>query len=337
MIFSQVLGNSLRVLLETDSRVVVMGEDIVDPYGGAFKVTKGLSSDFPNRVISTPISESAITGIAAGMALDGMRPIVEIMFGDFITLCFDQLVNHIAKYEQMYNGAVQCPVILRTPSGGGRGYGPTHSQSLEKHLMGIPSLDVVAASLYHDPLEQMKKMLSGSRPTVYIEHKQFYAQHIRSSHSEMLDGFIVKELQGGQAGYTTLSLSMVPEEDCDICLLAYGYYASVIEPLMRRLALEEEIFIQLLVPQQLSPIDTTEIEAAVRRVGRLMTVEEGTASWCWGTEVAQRVSANCFGDLRVPVRVCASEESIIPSARDLERNMLVQPEDIESGIKEMLK
>ncbi len=112
MIFSKALGAALRSLLQENNDVILMGEDIVDPYGGAFKVTRGLSTDFPGRVLSTPISESAITGIAAGLALSGMRPIVEIMFGDFITLSFDQLVNHAAKYEQMYNGAVTCPLIL---------------------------------------------------------------------------------------------------------------------------------------------------------------------------------------------------------------------------------
>ena len=146
-------------LLETDPRVVLLGEDLVDPYGGAFKVTRGLSTDFPDRVRSTPISEGAIAGVSAGLALAGYRPIAEIMFGDFLTLCFDQIVNHIAKYEAMYDGQATCPVIIRTPSGGGRGYGPTHSQSLEKHFLGVPHLRVVAASLVHDPGRVLRALL----------------------------------------------------------------------------------------------------------------------------------------------------------------------------------
>ena len=161
VIFARVLGDTLRRLLEDDPRVVILGEDVVDPYGGAFKVTRGLSTDFPDRVRATPISEGAIAGVAAGLALAGYRPIAEIMFGDFLTLCFDQVVNHIAKYEAMYDGGATCPVILRTPSGGGRGYGPTHSQSLEKHFLGVPHLRVVAASLHHDPDRVFDVLLAG--------------------------------------------------------------------------------------------------------------------------------------------------------------------------------
>ena len=117
MIAARAMGDALRAALKSDERVILLGEDLVDPYGGAFKVTRGLSTDFPGRVRSTPISEGAIAGLSAGLALSGYRPIAEIMFGDFLTLCFDQIVNHIAKYEAMYNGKVTCPVIIRTPRG----------------------------------------------------------------------------------------------------------------------------------------------------------------------------------------------------------------------------
>ena len=110
----------------------LIGEDMLDPYGGAFKVTKGVSSKFPERVITTPISESAIIGLGTGMAMRGMLPVVEIMFGDFLTLCTDQIVNSATKFPLMYKDRVAVPLVIRTPMGGGRGYGPTHSQSLEK-------------------------------------------------------------------------------------------------------------------------------------------------------------------------------------------------------------
>ena len=161
MIYARALGDTLRHTLESDPRVVVLGEDILDPYGGAFKVTRGLSTDFPTRVRATPISEAAITGVSAGLALAGFRPIAEIMFGDFLPLCFDQIANHIAKYGAMYNGAATCPVVIRTPSGGGRGYGPTHSQSLEKHFLGVPHLRVVAGSLWHDPVDAVRGLPGG--------------------------------------------------------------------------------------------------------------------------------------------------------------------------------
>ena len=138
------LNQSLHQLLDADQRVVVLGEDILDPYGGAFKVTRGLSSRFPGRVLTTPISEAAIVGLASGLALRGLRPIAEIMFGDFLFLAGDQLVNHAAKFRWMYNDEVRVPLVIRAPMGGRRGYGPTHSQSIEKHFMGVPGLWVVA-------------------------------------------------------------------------------------------------------------------------------------------------------------------------------------------------
>ena len=145
MLYIKALNLALHQAMQDDPRVVSLGEDIADPYGGAFKATRGLSTAYPERVRTTPVSEGAIAGVAAGAALAGLRPIAEVMFGDFVTLCFDQLVNHIAKYEAMYNGKVTCPVVLRVPSGGHRGYGPTHYQSLEKVLLGVTHQHTVAA------------------------------------------------------------------------------------------------------------------------------------------------------------------------------------------------
>src|SRR5688572_23405600 len=171
MMYVKALNECLHACFRSDPRVVLLGEDIADPYGGAFKVTRGLSSAFAGRVFSTPISEAAIVGVAAGLALSGYRPIVEIMFGDFTTLCFDQIVNHIAKYPAMYNGQASCPVIIRTPMGGHRGYGPTHSQCLEKHFFGVPGLTVLASSPYHDPNALFAHMLAGSPATLFVEPK----------------------------------------------------------------------------------------------------------------------------------------------------------------------
>ena len=133
----------LRALGE-DTRVLLIGEDILDPYGGAFKVTKGCSTQYPQQVITTPISEAGLAGVAAGLALRGFRPVLEAMFGDFTALMADQLINHISKFRWMYNDTVEVPLVIRTPMGGRRGYGPTHSQTLEKLYLGIPGLTVVA-------------------------------------------------------------------------------------------------------------------------------------------------------------------------------------------------
>ena len=138
MLCLESLREGLARALEADDRVVLLGEDVLDPYGGAFKVTKGLSSAYPDRVYPTPISEGAIVGLCTGLALRGLRPVGEIMFGDFLTLCADQIINSAAKFPLMYEGKVTVPWVLRTPVAGIRGYGPTHSQSLGEALLRCP-------------------------------------------------------------------------------------------------------------------------------------------------------------------------------------------------------
>ena len=147
-------------------------EDLLDPYGGAFKATKGLSTKFPTRVLPTPISEAAIIGIACGMAIGGLRPIVEIMFGDFIMLGADQLLNHLLKYEWMYNNKVKIPVTIRTTMGGGRGYGPTHSQSLEPILASMPGIKIVSPTYYHNPGKLLEHTVL-NEPGIKKTHRDF--------------------------------------------------------------------------------------------------------------------------------------------------------------------
>src|SRR3972149_2662605 len=136
----EALNRGLHQAFAQDARVYLIGEDLLDPYGGAFKVSKGLSTKDPDRVWTSPVSEAAIVGVAAGMALRGLRPVVEIMFGDFSTLIADQVINSLSKFAEMYNGQVEVPVVIRTPMGGRRGYGPTHSQTMEKLFLGVPGL-----------------------------------------------------------------------------------------------------------------------------------------------------------------------------------------------------
>jgi pyruvate/2-oxoglutarate/acetoin dehydrogenase E1 component len=332
MIFARELNSTLHALLDADDRVVVLGEDIADPYGGAFKVTRGLTTAHPDRVLTTPVSEAAMTGIAAGLALSGYRPIMEVMFGDFITLTFDQVVNHIAKYRAMYNGKVTCPVIIRIPSGGHRGYGPTHSQSLEKHFLGVPHLVVAAASLYHDPGAVFRHLLAGDDPAIFVEHKLLYAEQLSLPQDGHVGQLLAREA-GSIGSLPTVHLSAVPAAACSVSVLAYGYHALLAARVLERLALEEEIFAELIVPAQLSPIDWGPIEASVGRTGSLVTIEEGTAGWSWGAEVASEIGRRRFGRLRRPVEVVASAPTIIPGARRLEQQMLVGTAAIEDAIR----
>ena len=326
------MGDALRAALHEDDHVILLGEDLTDPYGGAFKVTRGLSTDFPGRVRSTPISEGAIAGISAGLALSGFRPIAEIMFGDFLTLCFDQIVNHIAKYEAMYNGKVTCPVIIRTPSGGGRGYGPTHSQSLEKHFLGVPHLRIVATSLVHDPAAVLRALLAQDSPALLIEHKLLYPLHLLLPAGGRIEGDIAEE-HFSSDGLPTVSIRPVQREECSFTVLAYGYQAELARRVLSRLAVEEEIFGELVVPSQISALDWEPIDASVSATRSLLVIEEGVSGFTWGSEVAARISSRFFGQLRRPVATASSEPTVIPASKRLEADMLMTAERVERAIR----
>ena len=334
MIAARAMGDALRAALNEDDRVILLGEDLIDPYGGAFKVTRGLSTDFPGRVRSTPISEGAIAGLSAGLALSGYRPIAEIMFGDFLTLCFDQIVNHIAKYEAMYNGKVTCPVIIRTPSGGGRGYGPTHSQSLEKHFFGVPHLRVVGSSLVHEPTAVLRALLAQNSPVLLIEHKLLYPLHLLLPVGGRIESDIA-EVHVSADGLPTVSIRAVPREDCSFTVLAYGYQAELARRALSRLAVVEEIFGELVVPSQISPLDWEPIDASVNVTRSLLVIEEGVDGFAWGSEVAARISSHFFGKLRRPVVTAASDPTVIPSSKMLEAEMLMTFERVEQAIRQV--
>lgn len=324
------LNQSLHALLAGDSRVIMLGEDLADPYGGAFKVSKGLSSAFPGRVLSTPISEAGITGAAAGMAMRGLRPIVEIMFGDFLTLCADQLVNHICKFSGMYPG-VTVPLVLRTPMGGGRGYGATHSQSIEKMFLGVPNLHVVAPSHAHAPGALLRHAtLNDDNPVLFIENKLLYPLPLVDG-SGRLKVEMVEEI----AGYPTAIVSNFSSGKPDVILFAYGGMSRMVLPLMERYC-DEEINVRCVLPSSLRPVPMRTLAAAVQKDTPVIVVEEGTAGFNWGSEIAALLYEHAFERLERPIRRLASDDSIIPSAGKLEDAVLITESKIEQAILEVL-
>ena len=215
----QALNETLHALFAERDDVVRLGEDVLDPYGGAFKVTQGLSDAYPDRVLTTPISEASLFGVAAGMALRGQRPILEIMFGDFIALGLDQVVNGISKFREMYDDQVTVPLVVRTPMGARRGYGPTHSQSLEKLLLGIPNICVVAPSECHDVGALLAAAVEDERPVFFIENKLLYGRAIRRPE----DGYI-GELAVRESGdpYPALTFSATDFTEGAATAVTYG-------------------------------------------------------------------------------------------------------------------
>ena len=325
----QVLNESLHELFAERDDVYLLGEDVLDPYGGAFKVTQGLSDAYPDRVLTTPISEASLFGVAAGMALRGQRPILEIMFGDFIALGFDQIVNGIAKFREMYDEQVTVPLVVRTPMGGRRGYGPTHSQSLEKLLLGVPNIVVVAASECHDLRGLLVNAVEDERPVFFIENKLMYGRPNRRPEEGHIGELAVRE---AGTRYPALTFSGTDFSEGSATVVTYGGMVPVVLDAVTELILEHEIFCEVVALSQLLPMELAPVLESVARTGALVTAEEGTLTGGFGAEIAARVQETAWSDLRGPVQRVAARDGIIPSARALEDAMLPSADDVVEAI-----
>ena len=215
MSYLKQLQNGLITLLQ-DNDVYLLGEDIAEPYGGSFKVSKGLSLEFPKQVISTPMSEQGFTGMGIGMALAGLKVIVEIMFGDFITLCADQMINHASKFVGLYDKKLH--FVLRTPMGGYRGYGGTHSQSLEKLFMGYPDIWVISPSVLHNPGDLLIKAVNLGKPVLFVENKLDYTKNMLVETKASEDHYI--ELSNSE--FPLIKTTMKDEYEANYVIVTYG-------------------------------------------------------------------------------------------------------------------
>lgn len=306
--------------MRRDERIVLIGEDIEGPYGGAFKVTKNLSEEFPGRVRNTPISEAAIVGLGNGMALNGLVPVVEIMFGDFLFLAADQIVNHAAKFRYMYNNQVAVPLVVRTPMGGKRGYGPTHSQSIEKHFLGIPGTRVLALNSRQDPgviYDQLFQTIN--RPTIVVENKLLYGTRL----SEKLpDGFVLE-----QSNEIFPTVRLRPDEAPDVTVVCYGGMLPDAEKALNQLFEDHDVLAEIICPVQIYPLNLWPILESVEKTGRLLIVEEGQNFAAFSAEVVAQICERRAGALARVERL-ASRRHAIPSAGPSERETLPGPESI---------
>ena len=323
------LNLALHNAMETDERVHLIGEDILDPYGGAFKVTRGLSTRFPERVRTTPISEAAIVGVATGMAMRGLRPIAEIMFGDFVTLCADQLINHASKFRWMYNEQVRVPLVVRSPMGGRRGYGPTHSQSLEKHFLGVPGLKVVAPNTLGDPASLLETAIADEDPVLFIEHKLLYPCPLLEPGKGDLQDFAIEKAQGTYPAYLLRFMNQMPK----LTLATYGYNFEIARETALYLAYEHEIFTEVVLFSQLSPFDISLLLRSLSRSKRLLTIEEGGETLGWGAEITARACEAGIKGLRAK-RVAALDLPI-GTSRVLEEAILPTKEMIRQAALEL--
>ncbi len=307
------IRDALSEAMSRDARIILLGEDIRDPCGGAFKVTAGLSENFGDRVRNTPISEAAMVGIASGLALAGWRPAVEIMFGDFLMLAADQIINHAAKFSWMYNDQVEVPIVIRTPMGGYRGYGPTHSQCLEKHLLGLPGTRVLAVHKRWCPAQMYRTLLAGcDRPTLVIENKLLYGQRTDSCPPPGC------ELTAADAPFPTIRIA--PAGERQLTIVTYGGLVSAVESAIANLA-DEDLACDLLIPTQLYPLDIAPIAESVAQTRRLLVVEEGQGFAGFGSELIARLASDGgIGSFHAG-RICAAA-CPIPAAKPAERTAL---------------
>ncbi|AGX06490.1 MULTISPECIES: dehydrogenase E1 component subunit alpha/beta [Bacillus] len=324
------LNNALHELFNEDGDVLLIGEDLLDPYGGAFKVSKGLSTKYPDRVLTTPISEGGILGLSTGLAMRGLKPIAEIMFGDFLALGADQLLNHASKYQWMYNNKVEVPLVVRAPMGGKRGYGPTHSQSIEKMFFGIPGLTVVSPSNIHEPGELLKRsVLKHRSPLLFIENKALYSEYVTRPENNKLDVFSVRE---SNTLFPTLHLSLSNFDMPDVTIVAYGGSVPVALEVAKQLLIDEEILVDVVVPSLLSPLPIDEIKGFVGSSNTIVTIEEGTRKFGWGAEVLAQLQV--VPTVKKTLRI-AAPDCPIPSSKPLELKMLPNTEQVAEKIKEL--
>lgn len=323
------LNRGLERILADNPDVFLLGEDIIDPYGGAFKVTRGLSTKFPDRVLATPVSEAALVGLACGMALRGLRPIVEIMFGDFVTLAVDQLVNHASKYRWVYNNQVTVPLVVRVPMGGYRGYGATHSQSLEKMFLGVPGLRVLAINTLMDPGEVLCRAVMDPDPVLFVEHKLLYPKQVDHISDDRIDTFVV-----GSDGrrYPSFLLSLSGFDRPDVTVACYGYIASMVRDAALRLALDKEISCEIVVFTELAPLDLCLLEESVNRSRRLLVAEEGTTPQGWGAEISARIAEKSLAGRRARIARMGAKNVPISSSPVLETASLPSEASLCSAI-----
>lgn len=313
-----------RVLYESmlkDETIFLIGEDI-GRYGGAFGVTKRLLNKFgKERVIDAPISELSMMGVAVGAAMLKLKPIVEIMFMDFITLAMDQIVNHLAKYNFIYGGQVRLPLVIRTAAGAGKSYGATHSQSLESWFLHVPGLKVVAPNNPYDAAGLLRSCIKQNSPTLFIEHKLLY-----NKQGEFDRRYF--EIPIGKA-------NLISEGD-DVTLISYSSMLDVSRKAAESL-LKDGIECDILDLRTISPLDIDCIIKSVKKTGRAVIVEEGTLSAGIGAEIAAQIQDRGFEYLNAPIKRVAAPDIPVPFAKSLEDFYLPNSSGIIDAVLEVIE
>lgn len=322
MSYREAVAAGIAQELRRDEDVVFLGEDVAAA-GGVFKATVGLFEEFgPDRVRDTPISEQAILGAAMGAAMTGLKPIAEIMFSDFLAVCWDMVANEMAKARYMTDGQVTVPLVIRTANGAGSRFGAQHSQSLENWAMMIPGIKVVAPSNPADAKGLLAAAVRDPDPVIVFEHKSLYAMK-----GEVPDGEHVVEL--GKA-------NMI-RKGKDVTIVALAAMVPLALKAAEILADEAGIDCSVIDLRTLVPLDTKTILDDVANTSRLVTVEENPQLCGWGSEIVSIISKECFFELDAPPTRITTPHIPLPAADNLEDHVIPSVERIVAEVWEAVK
>lgn len=317
--YREALGDALREELGRDPGVLILGEDVA--VGGPFGVTKGLAEEFgQNRVINTPISEGTVVGLAVGAALLGARPVVEVMFTDFITLAMDQLVNHAGKLHYMSGGQLRVPLTVRVQGGALGGWGAHHSQCLEAWFQHIPGLRVVIPSTPADAKGLLKSAIRDDNPVLFVEHRGLYAAR--------------GEVPGGDH-VVPLGVAAIRRPGQDVTLLALSRMVSVALEAAEELA-AQGISVEVIDPRSLAPLDLDTIVASVKKTGRLVVVHEAVTTGGVGAELAASVQEAAFDYLDSPILRVGAPFAPVPASLELEKLYVPGAARVASAVRDAL-
>jgi pyruvate dehydrogenase E1 component beta subunit len=316
----QAITDALREEMLRDETVFIMGEEI-GVWGGTYAVTRGFYDEFgPKRVRDTPISEMAIGGVAAGAAMNGLRPVAEFMTINFAFVAFDAIINHAAKVHYMFGEQMKCPVVYRAPGGGGRQLGATHSHTPDVIFAHFPGLKVLAPGTPYDAKGLLKAAIRSDDPVLFIEHHTLY--QIRGE--VPAEEYVVP-----------IGSSDVKREGTDVTLVAYSQGLQVALEAANALA-QEGIEAEVVDLRSLRPLDMGPVIASFRKTLKAVIVEEGYRSYGIGAEIAARLQEEAFDYMDAPIKRVAQFEVPLPYSRELEQSALINKDRVIAAVKEIL-
>ena len=329
--FRQALNEALHLEMSRDKNVIVFGEDVCggtggtgekDAWGGAFGVTKGLLSEFgPDRIMDTPITESAFVGAAVGAAMTGLRPVTEIMFVDFLGVCFDQIFNQAAKVRYMFGGKADMPMVLRASYGAGASSASQHSQALYPIFTHIPGLKVVVPSNPYDAKGLLINAIRDEDPVIFLEHKMLY-----DSSAEVPDEAYTVPF--GEAG--------IIREGEDVTLISLGKMVNVCQEAANELA-KEDVAASILDLRTISPLDEETILEFAEETGRVVIVDEAYPRCGVAADVSSIIVEKAFSYLKAPIKKVTPPHSPVPYAPNLEQAFLPSSRKVIDAVKEVIR